>query len=72
MNHAKSARFSLNPTTPCSLTVPQLFTANLAKFAQFANTQSESPEINELRTNFNQSSILFLDTRKTGSSNLLA
>ena len=25
MNHAKSARFSLNPTNPCSLTVPQPF-----------------------------------------------
>ena len=25
MNHAKSARLSLNPTTPCSLTVPQPF-----------------------------------------------
>ena len=25
MNHAKSVRFSLNPTNPCSLTVPQPF-----------------------------------------------
>ena len=25
MNHAKFARFSLNPTNPCSLTVPQPF-----------------------------------------------
>ena len=25
MNHAKSTRFLLNPTNPCSLTVPQPF-----------------------------------------------
>ena len=25
MNHAKFVRFSLNPTNPCSLTVPQPF-----------------------------------------------
>ena len=36
-NHAKSARLSLISTTPCSLSIPQLFTANLAKSAQFAN-----------------------------------
>ena len=53
VNHMKSMRFSLNPTTPCSLSVPQLFTANLAKFAQFANPQSESCKISELHTNFN-------------------
>ena len=41
MNHVKSTRFSLNPTNPCSLTVPQPFySKNLVKFAQFANTQS--------------------------------
>ena len=37
VNHAKSTRFLLNSTTSCSLSVPHLFTANLAKFAQFAN-----------------------------------
>ena len=58
-NHAKSARFSLISTIPCSLSVPQLFTANLAKSAQFANTWCESREINQLRTNFNKSSIFF-------------
>ena len=71
-NHAKSARLSLISTIPCSLSVPQLFTANLAKSAQFANTWCESREINPLCTNFNKSSIFFLDTRKTGSNTLLA
>ena len=52
-NHVKSTRFSLTSTTPRSLSVPQLFTANLAKSAQFANPQSELREINQLRTNFN-------------------
>ena len=37
---------------------PTFFTANLAKFAQFANTQSERREINQFRTNLNKSSIL--------------
>ena len=37
---------------------PTFFTANLAKFAQFANTQSERCEINQFRTNLNKSSIL--------------
>ena len=58
-NHAKSVRFSLISTIPCSLSVPQLFTANLAKSAQFANTWCESREINQIRTNFNKSSIFF-------------
>ena len=59
MNHAKSAQFLLNPTNSCSPSVPQaFFTANLAKFAQFANTQSERREINQFRTNLNKSSIL--------------
>ena len=40
-NHVKSMWLSLISTILCSLSVPQLFTANLAKFAQFANTQSE-------------------------------
>ena len=53
MNHVKSVRFSLNPTTPCSLTVPQPFYSKSPEIHQFANTQSESREINELRTNFN-------------------
>ena len=58
MNHAKSAQFLLNTTNPCSPTVPQpFFTANLAKFAQFANTQSERCEINQFRANLNKSSI---------------
>ena len=71
-NHAKSVRLSLISTIPCSLSVPQLFTANLTKSAQFANTWCESREINQLRTNFNKSSIFFfLDTRKTGSNTLL-
>ena len=34
------------------------FTANLAKFAQFVNTQSERREINQFRANLNKSSIL--------------
>ena len=73
MNHAKSVQFLLNPTNPCSPTVLQPFTANLAKFAQFANTQSERREINQLRTNLNKSSIfIFSDSCKTGSSTLLA
>ena len=71
-NHAKSTRLSLISTIPCSLSVPQLFTANLTKCAQFANTWCESHEINQLRTNFNKSSIFFLDTCKTGSNTLLA
>ena len=54
MNHAKSTQFLLNPTNPCSPTAPNLFTANLVKFAQFANTQSERREINKFRTNFQQ------------------
>ena len=59
MNHVKSAQFLLNPTNPCSPTVPQpFFTANLAKFTQFANTQSERREINQFRANLNKSSIL--------------
>ena len=37
---------------------PTFFTANLAKFAQLANTQSERREINQFRTNLNKSSIL--------------
>ena len=41
MNHAKFARFLKNTTNPCSPTVPQLFTANSAKFAHFAKTQSD-------------------------------
>ena len=52
-NHAKSARFLLISTNSLFLSVPQLFTANLAKSAQFANTWRESREINQLRTNFN-------------------
>ena len=59
MNHEKSTQFLLNPTNPCSPTVPQpFFTANLAKFPQFANTQSERREINQFRANLNKSSIL--------------
>ena len=58
-NHTKSTPLSLISTIPCSLSVPQLFTANLAKSAQFANTWCESREINQLRTNFNKSSIFF-------------
>ena len=63
MNHAKSVRFLLNSTNPCSPTVPQpFFTANLAKFAQFANTQSERCEINQFRTNSSTSYILYFQT----------
>ena len=40
----------------CTIT---FFTANLVKFTQFANTQSERREINQFRTNFNKSSVLF-------------
>ena len=36
------------------------FTANIAKFAQFADTWCESREINQLRTNCNKSSIFLL------------
>ena len=53
VNHAKSVRFLLISTNSLFLSVPQLFTANLAKSAQFANTWRESREINQLRTNFN-------------------
>ena len=47
---------------PCSLSVPQLLTANIAKFAQFADTWCESREINQIRTNFNKSSIFLFQT----------
>ena len=36
-NHTKSTRFLLISTTPCFFNVPQLFTAKLAKSAQFTN-----------------------------------
>ena len=63
MNHANSAQFLLNPTNPCSPTVPQpFFSANLTKFAQFANTQSERREINQFRTNSSTSYILYFQT----------
>ena len=52
VNHVKFARFLLISTNSLLLSVPQLFTANLAKSAQFANTWHESREINQLRTNF--------------------
>ena len=48
--------------SPCSLSVPQLFTANIAKFAQFADTWCESREINQIRTNFNKPSIFLFQT----------
>ena len=38
------------------------FTANIAKFAQFADTWCESREINQIRTNFNKSSIFLFKT----------
>ena len=73
MNHAKSAQFLLNPTNPCSPTVPQPFLqqilqnslnsrilrANDAKLINFAL----------ISTNL---LFLFSDSRKTGSNTLLA
>ena len=61
-NHAKSAQFPLISNTPCSLSVTQLFTPNHAKSAQFANPQGESRDINQIRTNFNYSSIFAFQT----------
>ena len=51
-----------NSPSPCSLSVHQLLTANIAKFAQFADTWCESREINQIRTNFNKSSIFLFKT----------
>ena len=71
MNHAKSAQFLLNPTNPCSPTVPQPF-------------YSKSREIRSIRKYSNDAKLTnfaliptnllfyFLDSRKTGSSTLLA
>ena len=56
------ARLSLISPIPCSLSVPQLLTANIAKFARFADTWCESREINRIRTSFNKSSIFLFRT----------
>ena len=42
--------------------MPQLLTANIAKFTQFADTWCESREINQIRTNFNKFSIFLFQT----------
>ena len=58
MNHAKSTQFLLNPTNPCSPTVPQPF-----------YSKSRTTNFALISTNL---LFYFIDSRKTGSSTLLA
>ena len=73
MNHAKSTRFPLNPTNPCSLTVPQPFLQQISR----NSLNSQILRVVDVKlTNFalipTNLLFYFLDSRKTGSSTLLA
>ena len=73
MNHAKSAQFLLNPTNPCSPTVPQPFLQQISR----NSLNSRILRANDAKlTNFALIStnllFYFIDSRKTGSSTLLA
>ena len=88
MNDAESMPFAYitkakNPCIPPKVVKkPPPFSAKSAQFANFYSESrkirpirqslSESLGISQIHTNFNYSSILFLDTHKTGSNTLLA
>ena len=73
MNHVKSAQFLLNPTNPCSPTVPQPF---YSKSREIRSICKILRAVDAKLTNFALIPInllfYFIDSRKTGSSTLLA
>ena len=73
INHAKSVQFLLNPTNPCSPSVPQAF---LQQISQNPFNSLILRAIDAKLTNFAliPTNLLFYfsDSRKTGSSTLLA
>ena len=73
MNHAKSAQFLLNPTNPCSPTVPQPFLQQISQNSLNSRIlrANDAKLINFALISTNLL-FLFSDSRKTGSSTLLA
>ena len=73
MNHAKSAQFLLNPTNPCSPTVPQPFLQQISQNSLNSRIlrANDAKLINFALISTNLL-FLFSDSRKTGSNTLLA
>ena len=73
MNHAKSTQFLLNPTNPCSPTVPQPFLQQISRNSlNLRILRAVDAKLTDFALIPTNLLFYFIDSRKTGSSTLLA